>query len=90
MAQDLKVQDLKAQDLKEMINIVVRQMDYTCEEAELKLKLHDNNIMNVIRENINRNKVESKKPIKSLQQAIYTEIRTFMDDVYKNKKTNAQ
>ena len=46
--------------------------------------------MNVIRENINRNKVESKKPIKSLQQAIYTEIRTFMDDVYKNKKTNAQ
>jgi hypothetical protein len=83
-------QDLKVQDLKEMIDIVMRQTDYTHEEAELKLKLHDNNIMNVIRENINRNKAEPEKKEKSLQQAIYTEIRTFMDDIYKNKKTNAQ
>lgn len=83
-------QDLK--NYKEMIDIILRQTDYTYEEAELKLKLHDNNLMNVIRENINmgKNKVEPEKKIKSLQQAIYTEIRTFMDDVYKNKKTNAQ
>jgi Zn-dependent oligopeptidase len=83
-------QDLK--NHKEMIDIILRQTDYNYEEAELKLKLHDNNLMNVIRENINmgKNKVEPEKKIKSLQQAIYTEIRTFMDDVYKNKKTNAQ
>jgi hypothetical protein len=76
---------------QEMIDIIMRQTNYTYEEAEIKLKLHDNNIMNVIRENINmgKNRVESEKKEKSLQQAIYSEIRTFMDDVYKNKKTNA-
>jgi len=81
------------QDLKdeEMIDIIMRQTNYTYEESERKLKLHEKNIMNVIRENINigKNKVESEKKEKSLQQAIYSEIRTFMDDVYKNKKTNA-
>ena len=54
-------QDLK--NYKEMIDIILRQTDYTYEEAELKLKLHDNNLMNVIRENINmgKNKVEPEK-----------------------------
>ena len=77
---------------QEMIDIVVRQTNYTYEEAEIKLKLHDNNVMNVIRENINmgKNRVEPEKKEKSLQQAIYSEIRSFMDDVYKNNKTNAQ
>jgi hypothetical protein len=81
-------QDLKEQ--KELIDIIMRQTDYTYEEAEIKLKLHDNNIMNVIRENINigKNIVDiSKKRDKSLQQSIYSEIRTFMDEIYKNKKT---
>jgi hypothetical protein len=79
------------QEQQEMIDIIMRQTNYTYEEAEIKLKLHDNNIMNVIRENINmgKNRVEPEKKEKSLQQAIYSEIRTFMDDVYKNKKTNA-
>jgi hypothetical protein len=82
------------QDLKdeEMIDIIMRQTNYTYEESERKLKLHEKNIMNVIRENINigKNKVESEKKEKSLQQAIYSEIRTFMDDVYKNKKQKSE
>ena len=82
-------QDLKEQ--KELIDIIMRQTNYTYEEAEIKLKLHDNNIMNVIRENINigKNIVDTtEKRDKSLQQSIYSEIRNFMDDIYKNKKTN--
>ena len=82
-------QDLKEQ--KELIDIIMRQTNYTYEEAEIKLKLHDNNIMNVIRENINigKNIVDTtEKRDKSLQQSIYSEIRNFMDDIYKNKKSN--
>ena len=69
---------------KEVINLVMRQTDYTEEQTKEKLKQWNNNYINVIKEylNPNFNKKETKKSTKTLNQQIMGEIRTFMDDVY--------
>ena len=69
---------------KEVINLVMRQTDYTEEQTKEKLKQWNNNYINVIKEylNPNFNKKEIKKSTKTLNQQMMGEIRTFMDDVY--------
>lgn len=69
---------------KEVINLVMRQTDYTEEQTKEKLKQWNNNYINVIKEylNPNFNKKETKKSTKTLNQQMMGEIRTFMDDVY--------
>ena len=69
---------------KEVINLVMRQTDYTEEETKEKLKQWNNNYINVIKEylNPNFNKKETKKSTKTLNQQMMGEIRSFMDDVY--------
>ena len=69
---------------KEVINLVMRQTDYTEEQTKEKLKQWNNNYINVIKEylNPNFNKKETKKSTKTLNQQMMGEIRAFMDDVY--------
>jgi hypothetical protein len=69
---------------KEVINLVMRQTDYTEEQSKEKLKQWNNNYINVIKEYLNPefNKKEIKKTTKTLNQQMMGEIRSFMDDVY--------
>ena len=69
---------------KEVINLVMRQTDYTEEQTKEKLKQWNNNYINVIKEYLNPefNKKEIKTTNKTLNQQMMGEIRTFMDDVY--------
>ena len=69
---------------KEVINLVMRQTDYTEEEAKTMLKKWNNNYINVIKEYLNPDfdqPREKSKP-KTLNQQMMGEIRQFMDDVY--------
>jgi len=72
-------------DENEEINIIMRQTDYTKEKSEEKLKQHNNNVMDVIREymlpfnNVKR-AVSSKF---SVNQQVFKEIRYMMDNASK-------
>ena len=69
---------------KEVINLVMRQTDYTEEEAVDRLKKWNNNYINVIKEYLNPDfdKPTQKSKPKTLNQQMMGEIRQFMDDVY--------
>ena len=69
---------------KEVINLIIRQTDYTEEEASLKLKQWNNNYINVIKEYLNPdfNEKQKETKTKTLNQQMMGEIRNFMDDVY--------
>jgi hypothetical protein len=69
---------------KEVINLVMRQTDYTEKETIDRLKKWNNNYINVIKEYLNPNfdqPTQKSKP-KTLNQQMMGEIRQFMDDVY--------
>ena len=67
---------------KEIIQLVIRQTNYSEDEAIQKLKEWDNNYMNVIKEYIKPDfKKEEKEEYKSTNQKIMGEIRSFMDTV---------
>ena len=63
------------------IDIVMRQTDYTAEEAKAQLELHNNDITKIIRLYLSNGviNVPTIKPL-SINQQIYKEIRVFMDE----------
>jgi len=65
-----------------MRNIVMRQTDYSESVADEKLELHKYDVMAVVREFMNPNKVvheENDNIVESVNQQIYGEIRGMMD-----------
>ena len=59
------------------IHFIMNQTNYSFEESEKKLELHNNNYINVIKEYMNipfHNPIPKK--IKSINQEIYKQIRT--------------
>ena len=69
-----------------MIELIMRQTDYTEEVARIKLEHWKNNYLHVIKEYMNPNfqdKLET--PTSTKNQMIYGEIRNFMDDVNKQQ-----
>ena len=69
-----------------MIELIMRQTDYTAEVARIKLEYWKNNYLHVIKEYMNPNfqdKLET--PTSTKNQMIYGEIRNFMDDVNKQQ-----
>ena len=64
------------------IEIIMRQTDYTYEEARNKLQLH-NNITEVIRLYLKPETSDTPeiKPQLSMNQQIYKEIRSLMDEI---------
>jgi NACalpha-BTF3-like transcription factor len=65
-----------------MVGLVMRQTTYTHEEAIEKLKLFNGEPVDVIKDFMGIKKKEKKVP-KTRNQMIFSEIRSFMDDVNK-------
>ena len=65
-------------DLDSLVQILVRQTDYTHEEAEEKLKEFNFNHINVIKSFLGI-KDKPEKPIKSVNQEIYRQLRYKLD-----------
>ena len=66
--------------------IVMRQTNYSDEEALQKLAEHHNDVQGVVREYLTGSaavKVRSEDSVRSVNQLIYKEIRTMMDDAAK-------
>lgn len=71
-----------------MIELIMRQTDYTEEVARMKLEYWKNNYLHVIKEYMNPNfqdKEKAPEPSSTKNQMIYGEIRNFMDDVNKQQ-----
>ena len=71
-----------------MIELIMRQTDYTEEVARIKLEYWKNNYLHVIKEYMNPNfqdKLKTPIPSSTKNQMIYGEIRNFMDDVNKQQ-----
>jgi flagellar hook-basal body complex protein FliE len=77
-------------DFEEKINIILRQTNYTKDEAREKLDMFENNEIKVIHDYMGI--AEKKTPQKSLNQEIYRQIRNKLDDSMKdyNKKIQAK
>ena len=73
------------------IQIICRQTTYTEEEAKEKLELCSNDVSLVIKQYLG---VQEKPKVKtSINQQIYSQLRTFMNDVneqYENRKEKQQ
>tara|TARA_Y100000996_G_scaffold105708_1_gene77518 strand:+ start:738 stop:968 length:231 start_codon:yes stop_codon:yes gene_type:complete len=67
-------------DTNELCNTLMRQTNYDHDTAMKKLEEHEYDLMATIRDYLKPPKRELPKP-KSKNQQIYTEIRTFMDNV---------
>ncbi len=77
---------------KLLIEMVMRQTQYTYEEAAEKLEACNNDYMTVIRGSMGINKVEDKT-VTSINQHVYKEIRGLMDVAasdYRRKKEMEQ
>ena len=79
----------KQQYMNHLKEIVMRQTDYSEEKALDKLKEHNNDITAIVREFMGNVKQPTTNINKSVNQTIYSEIRTFMDTAstaYRAKK----
>jgi len=66
-----------------LINVIMRQTDYSKEVAIEKLKQHNNNVIEVVREYMNP-PIQELKNTKSTSQLIYGEIRSLMGSAATN------
>lgn len=78
------IEQTEQREKEEKIQFILRQTDYTYEEAKEKLTEHNNDFMTVIRSYLKQgmssySTTELIKPL-SMNQQIYKEIRSFMDD----------
>lgn len=84
---------MEQEDIQNLKEIVMRQTDYSQEQALEKLEQHNNDIMSIVREYMGVSTITKKNELKSVNQQIYKEIRTLMDDAaasYKIKKETQQ
>ena len=77
-------------NIKNLVDVVLRQTDYTEEKAIEKLKEHNNDIIAIVREYMCGSAIKKPNTIdtsnKSMNQQIYGEIRNLMDDAAKTYK----
>ena len=77
-------------NIKNLVDVVLRQTDYTEEKAIEKLKEHNNDIIAIVREYMCGTAIKKPQTIdttnKSMNQQIYGEIRNLMDDAAKTYK----
>ena len=67
---------------EKIIDLIIRQTNYSKEEAEQKLKEWKGNYLNVMKEYINPDfNIKKKEKKKSLNQQIMTEIRNFCNNI---------
>ena len=65
--------------IQEKVAVITRQTDYNEEVALEKLKLHDFNEINVIKEYLGVPIKKLATPVKSVNQEIYKQLRTKLD-----------
>ena len=67
---------------KSLIEMVMRNTDYTEDQAEQKLVAHNNDITSVIREYLSGTPIETivSEESKSTNQRVYQEIRHYLDE----------
>jgi hypothetical protein len=65
--------------LTDKINIILRQTDYTIEEATAKLKEKNNNYIEVIKDYLGITEKKALPSQKSLNQQIFTHLRGELD-----------
>jgi hypothetical protein len=82
-----KMENKMEDKMEDKILIIMNQTMYTYLEAEEKLKFHNYNHINVIKEYIGINITEKKAPqISSINQEIYKQIRKQIDITSYNNK----
>jgi len=70
---------VETDQIEDKIQIVIRQTDYSEEQAREKLGKFNFNEIDVIRDYFGINKKEKIKEVKSVNQTIYKEIRGHLD-----------
>merc|ERR1712054_572256 len=75
---------------KLLIEMVVRQTNYSFDEAKSKLEKYDNNYMRVIKEALGINETIQSNKVETTNQVIYKEIRNFMDNASNNYRKNKE
>ena len=77
-------------NIEHIKSIIKRQTDYSDEELNLKMQIHNNDPMAILRDYMGGTaSVKKEEQKKSVNQTIYSEIRHLMDDAasnYKQKK----
>jgi len=73
--------DIKTEETihREKIDLIMRQATYSLEDANKKLEEYDGNAELVIRDFYNLNVKKDNTQNKSINQNIYSNIRSFMD-----------
>ena len=76
----------KQNRINELIDVVMRQTDYDKEQASCKLKEHNYNVYDTVREYMGGPATSQShdKPKTSTNQMIYGEFRKLLDDAAKN------
>ena len=74
----------------DLIEMVMRQTNYTYEESKYHLENNNNNYMKVIKEALGICHDKKEKPITSINQHIYKEIRELMDSASNNFRINQE
>ena len=72
------------EQLDEKVQIVLRQTDYTEEQAREKLEKFNFDELSVIRDYFGITEKKEPKKIVSINQAIYKELRSHLDETMRN------
>jgi len=79
--------NIQKDDIEDKILIIINQTIFSYQEAEEKLKIHNYNHINVIKEYIGINTTEKKAlNVGSINQEIYKQIRKQLDITHYHKK----
>lgn len=71
------------------IEVIMRQTDYTLEQATEKLAKFNDDEMEVIRDYLGVKPKTNKKPVSSVNQAIYQQIRGHLDGAMREYRERA-
>jgi len=70
---------VESQQIDDKIQIIIRQTEYSEEEAREKLTQFNFNEISVIKDYLGITEKKTSAPIKSINQAIYKQLRNYLD-----------
>jgi len=74
---------VETQQIYDKIQLIIRQTDYNEEIAREKLRQFDYNEVSVIKDHFGITEKKAPSPIKSINQAIYKQLRNHLDGAVK-------
>ncbi len=78
------ISSVKTDQIDSKIQIILRQTDYTEEKAREKLQEFNYNEIDVIKDYFGITEKKAPAPIKSVNQAIYKQLRSHLDGAMKD------